>query len=117
LSVLACSSASPFSNQTKTWTVNALFDVDALGFAVPYCHVVVPDREMANLLSRSKAGPRTGTRIVTRLRDLPGELADLQARIHTADGGSWDADWVAPDEDFCTDMEDLRALAPRRPAA
>ncbi|MFB8023874.1 hypothetical protein ACFC36_35455 [Streptomyces rubiginosohelvolus] len=109
--------AALFSNQTKPWTVNALFDVDALGMAVPYCHVVVPDREMANLLSRSKAGPRTGTRIVTRLRDLPGELADLQTRIHPADGGSWDADWVAPDEDFCTDMEDLRALAPRRPAA
>lgn len=42
--------------------MNALFDVDALGIAVPYCHVVVPDREMANLLSRSKAGPRSGTR-------------------------------------------------------
>ncbi|WP_217231548.1 hypothetical protein [Streptomyces anulatus] len=106
-----------FRNQTKTWTVNALFDVDALGIAVPYCHVVVPDREMANLLSRSKAGPRCGTRIVTRLRDLPGELADLQARMHTADRGPWDGDWIAPDEDFCTDIEDLRALAPRRPAA
>lgn len=109
--------AALFSNQTKAWTVNALFDVDALGMAVPYCHVVVPDREMANLLSRSKAGSRNGTRVVTRLRDLPGELADLQDRIHPADGGSWDTDWVAPDEDFCTDMGDLRALAPRRPAA
>ncbi|MGW0767775.1 hypothetical protein [Streptomyces sp. NPDC002676] len=106
-----------FSNQTKAWTVNALYDIDALGIAVPYCHVVVPDREMANLLSRSKAGPRNGTRVVTRLRDLPGELADLQARIRTADGGRSETDWIAPDEDFCTDMEDLRALAPRRPAA
>ncbi|MBK3556084.1 hypothetical protein JHN55_05935 [Streptomyces sp. MBT56] len=106
--------AALFSNQTKTWTVNALFDVDALGIAVPYCHVVVPDREMANLLSRSHAGPRSGTRIVTRLRDLPGELAELQGRVSPADGGSEDADWVAPDEDFCTEIEDLHALAPRR---
>jgi len=70
-----------------------------------------------NLLSRSKAGPRNGTRIVTRLRDLPGELAGLQAQIRTADGAPWDADWIGPHEDFRTDMEDLRALAPRRPAA
>lgn len=106
-----------FSNRTKTWTENALYDIDALGIAVPYCHVVVPDREMANLLSRSKAGLRSGTRIVTRLRDLPGELADLQAQVRTADGAPWDTDWIGPHEDFCTGMEDLRALAPRRPTA
>jgi hypothetical protein len=106
-----------FSNQTKTWTMNALYDVDALGIAVPYCHVVVPDREMANLLSRSKAGPRNGTRIVMRLRDLPAELADLQAQVHAAGGDPWDRDWIGPGEDFCTAIEDLRALAPHRPAA
>ncbi|MFE7425233.1 hypothetical protein [Streptomyces sp. NPDC057545] len=105
-----------FRNQTKAWTTNALYDIDALSIAVPYCHVVVPDREMANLLSRSKAGLRNGTRVVTRLRDMPGELAELQAQVRTADGDSWGSDWTGPGEDFCTDMEDLRALVPRLPA-
>jgi hypothetical protein len=60
-----------FRNTTKTWTMNPIYDIDALSMAVPYCHVVVPDREMASLLSRSGTGPRLGTRIITTLSDLP----------------------------------------------
>ncbi len=47
-----------FRNAAKPWTMNAIHDIDALSMAVPYCHVVVPDREMASLLSRSGSGPR-----------------------------------------------------------
>jgi hypothetical protein len=40
-----------FRNATKPRTMNAIHDIDALSMAVPYCHIVVPDREMADLLS------------------------------------------------------------------
>ena len=38
-----------FRNPAKPWSMNAIHDIDALSMAVPYCHVVVPDREMARL--------------------------------------------------------------------
>ena len=44
-----------FRNATKAWTLNAIHDIDALSLAVPYCHAVVPDKEMADLLARSRA--------------------------------------------------------------
>jgi hypothetical protein len=67
------------------WKVNALHDIDALSMAVPYCHVVVPDREMADLRSRSRAGQRNGTRVLSRLRDLPDQLAALQDQARSTD--------------------------------
>src|SRR5690349_19744671 len=63
-----------FRNATKAWTMNAIHDIDALSMAVPYCHIVVPDREMTSLLSRSSTGPRYGTRIITILSELPDAL-------------------------------------------
>ena len=102
-----------FRNHTKTWNLNALYDIDALSIAVPYCHVVVPDREMADLLSRSRAGQRNGTRVVSRLRDLPAELAALRDQVRSADDASG-SDWVGPGEGFCMDGEELRATAPGR---
>ncbi|WP_432003573.1 hypothetical protein [Streptomyces sioyaensis] len=47
-----------FRNPSKKWDLNTVHDIDAVSLAVPYCHAVVPDREIADLLSRSKAGPR-----------------------------------------------------------
>ncbi|WP_371579562.1 hypothetical protein [Streptomyces sp. NBC_01314] len=105
-----------FRNHTKAWTVNALHDIDALSMAVPYCHVVVPDREMADLLSRSRAGQRNGTRVLSRLRDLPGELTALRDQVPPA-ADAIGSDWVGPGEGFCTDGEELRATAPGHPAA
>jgi hypothetical protein len=71
-----------FRNATKPWTMNAIHDIDALSMAVPYCHVVVPDREMVSLLPRSGTGPRHETKIVTTLPGLPDALPELaeQAR-------------------------------------
>jgi hypothetical protein len=66
-----------FRNPTKPWTMNAIHDIDALSMAIPYCHVVVPDREMDNLLSRSRTGFRHGTKIITTLADLPDALPEL----------------------------------------
>jgi hypothetical protein len=60
-----------FRNPAKPWSMNAILDIDALSMAMPYCHVVVPDSEMADLLPLSGAGPRHGTKVITRLSDLP----------------------------------------------
>jgi hypothetical protein len=68
-----------FRNAAKTWTMNAIHDIDALSMAVPHCHAVVPDSEMANLLSRSQAGQRNGTLIVKSLTELPDLLPGLDA--------------------------------------
>ncbi|WP_217561735.1 hypothetical protein [Streptomyces sp. GbtcB6] len=106
-----------FRNHTKAWTVNALHDIDALSMAVPYCHVVVPDREMADFLSRSRAGQRNGTRVLSRLRHLPDELAALRDRVRSDDVDTSGTDWVGPGERFCTDGQELRATMPSHPAA
>ena len=96
-----------FRNATKTWTMNAIHDIDALSLAVPYCHVVVPDREMAHLLARSQAGERCDTRIARRLDELPDILPDLVNHARSAGGDLTGWDWAGPGEGFCLDMEVL----------
>jgi len=61
--------------------MNAIHDIDALSMAVPYCHVVVPDREMDNLLSRSGTGPRYGTKINTVYGRLFVQVRRLRGRL------------------------------------
>lgn len=65
--------------QKKQWTRNPLHDIDALAHAIPYCDIVVPDREMINLLSRSKTAEAFGTTIL-HLEGLPNALGPLAAR-------------------------------------
>lgn len=65
--------------QQKPWTTNPIRDIDALAHAVPYSDVVVPDREMISLLTRSKTAQAFGTTIV-HLEDLPSALGPLAAR-------------------------------------
>lgn len=107
-----------FRNAAKTWTMNAIHDIDALSMALPYCHVVVPDGEMHSLLSPSQAGQRNGSLIVRRLRDLPALLPDLIDRARSApdDASRWD--WAASGGPFCLDEEDLVTGLPKQsPAA
>jgi hypothetical protein len=81
-----------FRGAAKPWNMNAVHDIDALSMAVPYCHVVVPDREMASLLFRSRAAERHGTQVITALPDLPDALPGLaeQARDAPGDRTGWD---------------------------
>ncbi len=83
-----------FRNATKPWTMNAIHDIDALSMAVPYCRVVVPDREMDNLLSRSGTGPRYGTKIITTLAELPDALPELVEQAWNAPGDRTGWDWA-----------------------
>ena len=72
--------------------------------AVPYCHVVVPDSEMAHFLSRSGAGQRHGTTIITRLTGLPDALAELIHQARDAEGDRIGWDWSGPWDGFCLDL-------------
>lgn len=99
-----------FRNAARKWNLNTVHDIDAVSLAVPYCHVVVPDREIADLMGRSNAGPRNGTHVLRGLRDLPDVLADLTTQVQELEGGSDGEDWVR-DGEFCMDMADLGPLA------
>lgn len=99
-----------FRNAARKWNLNTVHDIDAVSLAVPYCHVVVPDREIADLMGRSNAGTRNGTHVLRGLRDLPDVLADLTTQVQALEGGSDGEDWVSNGE-FCMDMADLGPLA------
>jgi hypothetical protein len=91
-----------FRNAARIWTVNDLHDVDALTIAVPYCHVVVADKDAVDRLRRSDADARHTTTVLSRLRDLPEHLEPL-GRLASALGGDptgWDA--VGPGRGFST---------------
>jgi hypothetical protein len=106
-----------FRDTATTWTMNAINDIDALSLAVPYCHVVVPDKQMAHFLTTSHAGDRNQTQIVRKLTDLPGLLPDLTSAAQAADGDMTGWDWAGRFDDFCLDMNDLLASRPGQPPA
>ena len=106
-----------FRGAGKPWKMSAVHDIDALSLAVPYCRVVVPDGEMASLLSRSRTGPRHGTKILTSLSELPDVLPELaeQARNTPGDRTGWD--WAGEWDGYCLDWDDLYKSAPNKPSA
>lgn len=104
-----------FRDTTTTWTMNAISDIDAVSLAVPYCHVVVPDKQMAHFLTASRADERHQTQIVRKLTDLPDLLTDLPSAARTAGGDVTGWDWAGPGDGFCLDMNDLLA-SPAEPA-
>jgi hypothetical protein len=106
-----------FRNAAKPWSMNTVHDIDALSMAVPYCHVVVPDREMASLLSRSRAAERHGTQIITALLDLPDALPGLAEQARTAPGDRTGWDWAGPWDGYCLDWSDLASSATNQPPA
>ena len=61
-------------NAQHRWTNNHVHDIHALASTLPYCDVVVTDREMASLIRRSKLDQHLGTTVLHRLEDLPDLL-------------------------------------------
>ena len=106
-----------FRGAGKPWSMNAIHDIDALSMAVPYCHVVVPDSEMASLLSRSRAAERYQTQIITALPDLPDALPGLAEQAQNAPGDRTGWDWAGPWDGYCLDWNDLYKSAPSKPSA
>lgn len=92
-----------FRNATRTWTVNALHDIDALSMALPYCHVVVADKDAADMLRRSRAGERHGTEVFSRLEDLAAAPPALEAAAQSVGGDAIGWDWLAPGFGFSID--------------
>jgi hypothetical protein len=106
-----------FRGAAKPWSLNAVHDIDALSMAVAYCHVVVPDREMASLLSRSRAAERHGTQIITALSDLPDALPGLAEQARNAPGDRTGWDWAGPWDGYCLDWSELASSATSHPPA
>ena len=53
-----------------SWTNNHIHDIHALASTLPYCNVVVTDREMAALVRSSKLDQRLGATVLHSLQDL-----------------------------------------------
>jgi hypothetical protein len=92
--------------QRRPWTRNMMHDIDWLSHAVPYCRVVVPDPDAADLLRRSKADQALGTKVTTDLKDLPGEIEKLLPEVAALEDRSGWLD-VGPEAPFCSALEQL----------
>lgn len=57
------------------WSVNDIFDIDALANAVPYCDVVVPDARRAHDLVASGCAERFGVDVYAKPEDLVEALS------------------------------------------
>jgi hypothetical protein len=53
---------------------NDIHDIDALGSAVPYCDIVVTDREAASHVHRTGLAERLDTTVIASLSDLVERL-------------------------------------------
>lgn len=63
-------------NPQWKWEQHDRADIGALSAAVPYCDVVVTERQWAHVLRTAKLDRRFGTTIISRLTDLLPILAD-----------------------------------------
>lgn len=58
------------SNRAKRWSSNDIYDIDAISLAMPYCDIVVPDKEYANALHHSHLDKAMGTTVPRNLNQL-----------------------------------------------
>lgn len=100
-----------FRDKNRTWSWNILRDIDALSIAIPYCDVVVADKDAVSLVTRAKAPGRHGSAVVSRLEDLLALLPTLTSTAITVtrDYRGWDQ--VAPGTGFS--LETPSSLARR----
>jgi hypothetical protein len=61
-------------NPAHTWKPNDIHDIDALASTVPYCDIVVTDKEAASHLIQTGLADRFGTIVLARLDDLIAHL-------------------------------------------
>lgn len=92
-----------FHDRGRSWTWNMVNDIDALSIAIPYCRLVITDRDAAGIARRTGADLRHGTTVISDLDALPELLDDLQveARAFSGDPTGWDE--VGPGEGFRLD--------------
>jgi hypothetical protein len=56
------------------WRINDVHDIDALGSTIPYCDIVVTDKEVAGHAIRSGLATRLNTAVLSQLSDLVERL-------------------------------------------
>jgi hypothetical protein len=83
-------------NQSNTWTVNDLHDIDALSLAIPYCHVVVGDKATVDAVRRSGGDVRNRTTVISKLVDLLDFLPDLQSAAEALGSIAADSTGTSP---------------------
>jgi hypothetical protein len=64
-----------YRDANHNWTISDIRDIGALSLAVPYCDVVVTDRQVAHALTAAKLGEHFGTSIFSRLSELVEALS------------------------------------------
>lgn len=57
-------------NPRHRWRNNHVHDIHALASTLPYCDIVVTDREMSSLIRRAKLDERLGVTVLHRIEDL-----------------------------------------------
>jgi hypothetical protein len=62
-------------NAERIWKPNDIFDIDALSVGVAYCDAVLCDNDKARMVNVRRVGDRLGTRVTSRLVELPDILA------------------------------------------
>jgi hypothetical protein len=62
-------------NGQRTWTMNDIYDIDALALATPYCDVVVTEKACHHILSTAKMNERMNTSLLYRLRLMATSFA------------------------------------------
>ena len=92
-----------FRNADRKWKPNMLHDIDAISTVVPYCDLVIADKDAVDMIKRSGAHERYGCQVIASLHDLVAELPALEQRaLHHGDSTTgWES--IAPGSGFCTE--------------
>ncbi len=61
-------------NGQRVWTLNDIYDIDALALATPYCDIVVTEKACHHILKTAKMEERMNTALLQNLADLPEVL-------------------------------------------
>lgn len=96
-----------FRDANVDWRTNHVHDIDALSLATPYCHAVLPDRQIGNLLGRSKVEERNGTRVLRRMTDLLDILPEYMRKAELLGGDRTGWDWMGPGEGFASSLDGM----------
>jgi hypothetical protein len=67
-------------NGERSWTVNDIYDIDALALATPYCDIVVTEKACHHILNVAGLAERMDTSLLHRLTDLPRVLNEKKSK-------------------------------------
>ncbi len=62
-------------NPQTRWISNTIFDIDAMSVAVPYCDIVVTDKEAHRTIEQTKLSRQMETEVLCRPSELASRLA------------------------------------------